>query len=113
MQRPASTSSTTKKRLNLELSPEAYELLLRLADESRNNLYYLLKISNKTLWRNSCNKSRNQEEILRAEHLSTLILSQNKLERLRHLVIIDTLPKNRKGEISKDVGTAEAQLAVA
>lgn len=38
-----STNSKSKKRLNLDLSPEAYELLQRLADESGKNMADVLR----------------------------------------------------------------------
>lgn len=37
------TNSRTKKRLNLDLTPEAYDLLQRLADESGKNMAEILR----------------------------------------------------------------------
>ena len=40
---PASNSSSKKKRLNLDLTPEAYELLQDLAEESGKNMADVLR----------------------------------------------------------------------
>ena len=37
------TASKTKKRLNLDLTPEAYELLQKLSDESGKNMADVLR----------------------------------------------------------------------
>lgn len=39
----AKTGAKTKKRLNLELTPEAYELLQQLADKSGKNMADVLR----------------------------------------------------------------------
>ena len=43
-------SRKTKKRLNLELTPEAYELLQKLADESGKNMADILRTRPCNIW---------------------------------------------------------------